>query len=150
MIENNRRSTTREIAEKLNISHTCVQRHLKQLGYVNKPAQSTSKADFNQKNVMLSVWWDSKGIDFFELLPRNQTIDSNVYYRQIMKLDKKIKEKRPELAPRRGVILHQVNARPHTSLVTCKKLLELSWEVMPHPPHSPDVAPSDYHLIRSL
>ena len=36
MIENNRRSTTREIAEKLNISHTCVERYLKQLGYVNK------------------------------------------------------------------------------------------------------------------
>ena len=36
MIENNRRSKTREIAEKLNISHTCVERHLKQLGYVNK------------------------------------------------------------------------------------------------------------------
>ena len=36
MIENNRRSTTREIAEKLNILHTYVKRHLKQLGYVNK------------------------------------------------------------------------------------------------------------------
>ena len=36
MIENNWRSTTREIEEKLNISHTCVKRHLKQLGYVNK------------------------------------------------------------------------------------------------------------------
>ena len=32
MIENNRRSTTREIAEKLNIFKD---RHLKQLGYVN-------------------------------------------------------------------------------------------------------------------
>ena len=28
-IENNRRSTRREIAEKLNISHTCIERHLK-------------------------------------------------------------------------------------------------------------------------
>ena len=36
MIDNNRRSTTREIAKELNISHTCVERHLKQLGYVNK------------------------------------------------------------------------------------------------------------------
>ena len=36
MIENNQRSTTREIAEKLNISHTCVERHLKQLVHVNK------------------------------------------------------------------------------------------------------------------
>ena len=36
MIENNRRSTRREVAEKLKISHTCVERHLKQLDYVNK------------------------------------------------------------------------------------------------------------------
>ena len=36
MIENNRHGKTREIAEKLKISHTCVERHLKQLGYVNK------------------------------------------------------------------------------------------------------------------
>ena len=36
MIENNWRSTTREIAEKLSISHTCVERYLKQYGYVNK------------------------------------------------------------------------------------------------------------------
>ena len=36
MIENNRRSMTREIAKKLNISHTCLEKHLKQLGYINK------------------------------------------------------------------------------------------------------------------
>ena len=51
---------------------------------------------------------------------------------------------------RKGVIFHQDNARPHTSLVTRKKLLELGWEVMPHPPYSPGLAPSDYHLFRSL
>ena len=64
-----------------------------------------------------------------------------------MELDKEIKEKRPESATRRGVIFHQDNARPHTSLVTRKKLLELGWEVMPHSPYSPDFAPSDYHLF---
>ena len=32
-----------------------------------------------------------------------------------MKLDKEIKEKRPELATRKGVIFHQNNARPHIS-----------------------------------
>ena len=36
MIKNNRIITTQEIAEKLDISHTCVERHLRQLGYVNK------------------------------------------------------------------------------------------------------------------
>ena len=99
---------------------------------------------------MLSVWWDIKGIVYFELLRRNQAIELNVYCCQLMKLDEEIKEKRPELATREGVIFDQDNARPHTSLVTRKKLLELGWEVIPHPPYSLDLAPSYYHLFRSL
>ena len=67
-----------------------------------------------------------------------------------MKFDKEIKEKRPELATRKGVIFYQDNARPHTSLVTRKKLLDVGWEVMPHPPYTSDLASSDYNLFRSL
>jgi len=45
--------------------------------------QVTSKADIHQRMIMLSVWWDRKGVMFFEFLPRNQTINSNVYCRQL-------------------------------------------------------------------
>ena len=116
----------------------------------DESVQSTLKADIHQNKVMLSVWWDFKGIVYFELLPRNQTIHSNVCSRQLMKLDKEIEEKWPELANRKGAIFHQDNARPHRSLVARKKVLELGWEVMPHPLYSPDPAPHDYHLFRSL
>jgi len=37
--------------------------------------------------------------------------------------------------------------RPATSLRTREKLLEFSWNVLPHPP---DLASSDYYLFRSL
>ena len=58
-----------------------------------------------------------------------------------------LKTKRPE---RRKVRLLHDNARPHTSKVTRNKLEQLGWELIPHPPYSPDLAPSDYHLFRSL
>ncbi|EZA56424.1 Histone-lysine N-methyltransferase SETMAR [Ooceraea biroi] len=61
-----------------------------------------------------------------------------------------IKQKRRELVNRKGVVFHHDNARPRRSLVTREKLLQLGWDVLPHPPYSPDLAPSDYHLFRSL
>ncbi|GFV43235.1 histone-lysine N-methyltransferase SETMAR [Trichonephila clavipes] len=56
----------------------------------------------------------------------------------------------PELANRRGVVFHQDNARSHTSVVTRQNLWELGWEVLMHPPYSPDLAPSDYPLFLAL
>ena len=42
------------------------------------------------------------------------------------------------------------NARPHVAKSTGQKLLSLEWITIPHPPYSPDLAPTDYHLCRSL
>jgi len=35
-------------------------------------------------------------------------------------------------------------------LMTRQKLREFGWEVLMHPPYSPDIASSDYHLFMSL
>ena len=59
-----------------------------------------------------------------------------------------VAKKRPEYATRHeAIIFHQDNARPHTSLVTRQKLLDLGWEVIPYPPYIPDLAPFNYHLF---
>jgi histone-lysine N-methyltransferase SETMAR len=34
--------------------------------------------------------------------------------------------------------------------MTKAAIQELDWEILPHPSYSPDLAPSDYHLFRSL
>jgi hypothetical protein len=34
--------------------------------------------------------------------------------------------------------------------MTKAAIQELDWEILSHPPYSPDLAPSDYHLFRSL
>ena len=79
---------------------------------------------------MLSIWWDYKGVVHFELLPSNRMINSDIYCQQLMKLEEAIKEKRLELANRKGIMFYHDNARPHTSLATRTKLLEFGWEVM--------------------
>jgi histone-lysine N-methyltransferase SETMAR len=92
---------------------------------------------------MLCIWWDWKGILYYDLLPRNQTINSDVYCSQLDRLNAAIDQKRPELVNHKGVVFHHDNARPHVSLATRQKLMQLGWDVLPHPPYLPDLAPSD-------
>ncbi|GFX18050.1 histone-lysine N-methyltransferase SETMAR [Trichonephila clavipes] len=81
------------------------------------------------------------------MLPNSQTLNSDLYCQQLDRLKLVIEQKWPELANRRGVVFHQDNARPHTSVVTRQNFWEHGWEVLMHPPYSPDLAPSDYHLF---
>ena len=81
----------------------------------DEPPQTTSKVELHQKKIMLSVWWDWKGVVFFELLPKNETINSDVYCRQLNKLNAVVTEKRPELVNRKGVIFHYTSLY-HTHL----------------------------------
>ena len=77
-------------------------------------------------------------------------INSNKYCFQLDQLRAALDEKLPELVNRKYIIFHQDNARPHVSLMTRQKLLQLGWEVLIHPPYSSDTAPSDFHLFWSL
>ena len=100
---------------------------------------------------MLCVWWDIKGIFYFELLQPKQTVNAQLYSQQLTRLDEKIREKRtgPGHGNRKVILLHD-NARPHVAIETKETIIELGWEVMTHPAYSPDLAPSDYYLFRSL
>ncbi|KAG5319240.1 MOS1T transposase, partial [Pseudoatta argentina] len=61
------------------------------------------------------------------------------------------KEKRPLYAQRHDkVILLHDNARPQVAKPVKTYLETLKWEVLPHPLYSPDIAPSDFHLFRSM
>jgi [histone H3]-lysine36 N-dimethyltransferase SETMAR len=114
------------------------------------PPASTSKAELHPKKVLLSVWWDVEGIIHWEVLPPNQTINAAFYCLQLDRVRASLMAKRPGLVNRRGVILHHDNARPHAAVSTRQKLMSFGWEVLSHPPYSPDLAPTDYHLFRAL
>ena len=60
-----------------------------------------------------------------------------------------IKKKRPYMQKKK-VLFHQDNAPCHNSMKTMVKLNKLSFELLPHPPYSPDLAPSDYWFFADL
>lgn len=51
--------------------------------------------------------------------------------------------------PNQAVFLDD-NPKPHRSRMTNAKTEELGWDRLVHPAYSPDLAPSDFHLFRSL
>jgi len=50
----------------------------------------------------------------------------------------------------KGVLLLHDNAPAQRALATQKKLAYLGFQCLDHPPYSPDLAPSDYHLFLGL
>ncbi|GFX76284.1 histone-lysine N-methyltransferase SETMAR [Trichonephila clavipes] len=72
------------------------------------------------------------------------------HLRKLDRLKLAFDQKRPKLANRRGVVFYEDNVRTHTSVVIRQNLWELGWKVLMHPPFSPDLVPSDYHLFFAL
>ena len=97
---------------------------------------------------MICVWWDWEGMVHWEMLERNATVNKELYIAQLHCVNEAIPLKRPH---RQGqiMLLHD-NARPHVAQVVKAALQELEWEVLQHPPYSPDLAAMDYYLFRSL
>jgi transposase len=89
-----------------------------------------------------------EGIIHYELHERNLTVTTERYCQQVHHLEEEMQQKR--LGRPHGVNLQHDNAPPQTASMTKAAIQELNWEIHPLPPYSPDLAPSDYHLLHSL
>lgn len=114
----------------------------------DQPPEKSAKPDLHPKKVMVTVWWGINGIIHYSFLKRGETINAERYCRQLEAMHTKLIEKQPALVNRHGVILLHDNARPHVSVQTVNFTNELGYEILPHPPYSPDLSPTDYHLFK--
>ena len=110
-----------------------------------------TKARSVLEKALLCVWWNFEGSIYFELVPNGRTIDASLYCAQLDRMYAELSRKYPALVNRKRVLLQQDNAKPHTARQTKEKIRNLdAIELLPHPAYSPDLAPSDYHLFRSM
>jgi histone-lysine N-methyltransferase SETMAR len=113
------------------------------------PATETRRALTTKKN-LATIFWDCKGIILVDILPYGQTITALYYSALLDKLKVAVQQKRRRNTANGFLHLLHDNARPHTALITVNKLNEMGLNIVPHPPYSPDLAPSDYYLFSSL
>jgi histone-lysine N-methyltransferase SETMAR len=97
--------------------------------------------------VMASVFWDAEGILFIGYLKKGKTVTGEYYSNHLTRLDEKVPEKRPGLQKKK--IFHQDNAPAHKSVLVMGKLRDRHYELLIHPPCSPDLAPSDFSLFQN-
>lgn len=99
--------------------------------------------------VMATIFWDSRGIIHTDYLEKGRTITGQYYSELLGRFDAELRKKRPHLLKKK-VLFHQDNAPAHSSAVATAKLAELRYELLPHPPYSPDLAPSDFFLFPNM
>ena len=99
--------------------------------------------------VMASVFWDAQGIIMLDFLAKKSTITVGYYANLLDQLKTVIREKhRGKLS--KGILLQQDNARVHTCKIAMDAVEQNGYELIPHLPYSPDLAPSDYFLFPNL
>jgi len=98
---------------------------------------------------MCTVFWDRQSVLMVEFLPQGTTINSAVYYETLKKLGRTIQNKRRGMLSATILLLHD-NALPHSAAQTQDLITSFRWEQMEHPPYSPDLSPSDFHLFLHL
>ena len=98
--------------------------------------------------VLAWIFWDQDGIILIDYLRKGQTINAEYYSSLLVQLNDLLKEKRHGKV--KGSLFLHDNAPAHSALATQKNLAYLGFECLDHPPYSPDLAPSDYHLFPGL
>ncbi|XP_048243687.1 histone-lysine N-methyltransferase SETMAR-like [Haliotis rufescens] len=117
--------------------------------HATSPKTKKFKATRSTKKVMMTIFWDSKGVIHIDYLPHGTTMNGEYNAKLLKQVRQSIKVKRRGKI-RRGILLHQDNAPVHRSRVAMTAVQECGYELLPHPPYSPDLAPSDFHLFPRL
>lgn len=121
-------------------------------GSGDEPTFATRQSNMTTRKHMITVFWDSKGVLLMNVLPANTSFNSDYYCNLLDELKLAIQAQRRRLIDGGFHNIHFLhdNARPHKSNQSTQKLHDLGFTILPHPPYSPDISPSDYYLFSPL
>jgi histone-lysine N-methyltransferase SETMAR len=117
--------------------------------HIDSPPPKKFRTQPSAGKIMATIFWDSQGVILIDYMPHKTTITGLYYAVLLGRLREAIKNKRRGKLMRGPLLLHD-NAPVHTSHIAQGALRDHGFQQLPHPPYSPDPAPSDFYLFRHL
>ncbi len=90
--------------------------------------------------LMLVSFFDSRGLLYYEIV-QNRTVNKHVFCNIVNRMRLAFKRRRPKV---KQLWLHMDNVPTHKAVMTQEILRRSNIKTVPHPPYSPDLAPSDF------
>jgi histone-lysine N-methyltransferase SETMAR len=95
---------------------------------------------------MLTIVWNPRGFHLINVLEKKRKFKAGYYFAEI--LEPLSQWRSIEAAGNeRKLLVHPDNARPHTAKLSTQYFSENRMKSAPHPPYSPDLAPSEFCLF---
>ena len=108
------------------------------------------RPDFREEKVLYSIFFDAYGPVAQIPVPKGGKINGDFYSSKCLReVEDFYKTRRPSTGARGIKLLHD-NARPHVSKLTRQTIDEIGFEVLEHPPYSPDLSPCDFWLFPEM
>lgn len=100
-----------------------------------------------EPKVLYSLFFRSNGGVFVHALDKGQKLDRYYYIENCLRpVIKEMRQERPKSGTHGLKLLHD-NAKPHSAKEVKDYLKQEGINLVPHPPYSPDLSPSDFWLI---
>ncbi|UYV69816.1 hypothetical protein LAZ67_7000859 [Cordylochernes scorpioides] len=116
----------------------------------HEPRSKKARQVRSNVKVLLTVFFDCRGVVHHEFLPQGRTVNKEYYLQVMRNLHEAIRQKRPDLWKNKNWLLHHDNSPAHTSLLVRDFLAKNNTLMMPQPPYSPDLASCDFFLFPKL
>ena len=108
------------------------------------------KQDIMTKKIMICIFWNPNGIIVIDGMERGMSMNSEAFIDKILIPITESHEFAVAKKQKKTITLHMDNSRVHRSTMVNNFMMDNKLKNAPHPPYSPDLAPSDFYLFGYL
>ena len=139
---------SREVGERLEFHVSGydpeTKRQSSQWKHPESPRPKKARQVRSKIKVMLTVFFDIRGIVHHEYALEGQTVTKEYYQDVLRRLRDAVRRKRPDMWTAENWQLHHANAPAHSSQLIQDFLAKHGIPTVRQPPYSPDMAPCDF------